>query len=117
MSRWRRIFFDASRVNHKYRKDKQKNFKHILLNNYSHESVGGQTTNIEIDNIKNLIKAAGYRNYFKISNKKNINNIMKSFLKSKGPSFLEIKIDNGSIENLKRPKDFLSLKKKFQRSF
>ena len=95
----------------------KKNFKHILLNNYSHESVGGQTTNIEKVNIKNLIKAAGYRNYFKISNKKNINNTMKSFLNSKGPSFLEIKIDNGSIENLKRPKDFLSLKKSFRGVF
>ena len=31
-----------------------KNFKHILFNNNSHESVGGQTTNIEKLNIKKL---------------------------------------------------------------
>ena len=33
-----------------------KNFKHILLNNNSHESVGGQKTYIEKLNLKNIVK-------------------------------------------------------------
>ena len=37
-----------------------------------HESVGGQATNIDKVNIKSLILSAGYKNYFKISNKKDM---------------------------------------------
>ena len=33
----------------------KKNFKHLLFNNQVHESVGGQSTNIDKVNIKNLI--------------------------------------------------------------
>ena len=39
--------------------------------------------------------------------------ITAKFLKSKGPSLLEIKIKNGSIENLKRPKNLKSIKDLF----
>ena len=93
------------------------NFKHILFNNFSHESVGGQTTNIEKLNIKKLIFSAGYRNFFKISKKNQLNLILFKFLKSKGPSFLEITIKPGSINNLTRPKNLIEIKKKFMKNF
>jgi phosphonopyruvate decarboxylase len=95
----------------------ERNFKHILFNNFSHESVGGQTTNIEKLNIKKLVFAAGYKKYFKISKKNHLSYILKKFLVSKGPCFLEIQIDSGSIENLTRPKNFLDIKNKFKKSF
>ena len=44
----------------------KKNFKHVLLNNFSHESVGGQTTNIDKLNIKNFVLSTGYKKYFLI---------------------------------------------------
>ncbi len=95
----------------------KKNFKHILFNNYSHESVGGQSTNIEKLNIRELVLSAGYKNYFKIKNKNDIIKFLKKFLVSDGPSFLEVKINQGSIQNLKRPNDFINIKKEFIKHF
>jgi phosphonopyruvate decarboxylase len=93
------------------------NFKHILLNNYSHESVGGQPTNIEKLNLKNLVKSAGYKKFYIIKNIRQTKKTLNKFIKSKGPSFLEVKIKSGSMESLKRPKDFLKIKKNFMKSF
>ncbi len=88
----------------------KKNFKHILLNNNSHESVGGQLTNADTINFKNLTKSLNYKKFFIIKNKKELNKKMKDFIRSSGPSFLEIKIKNKSMSNLMRPKSG-SLKK------
>ena len=89
------------------------NLKHILLNNNSHESVGGQPTSAHGIDFKKLVKSIGYKNYFKIKNKNKINLTIKKFLKSKGPSFLEVLISIGSIKNLERPKNLTKIKKKF----
>ena len=96
---------------------KRKNFKHILFNNFSHESVGGQTTNIDKVDIKKLVDAVRYNKYFILNKKKEIKNVLKSFLKQKGPSLLEVKIQQGSIDNLKRPQNLLSIKKEFTKKF
>jgi len=92
---------------------KNNNFKHIILNNNSHESVGGQKTNAAGIDFKKLSNSIGYKNYLKITNKNNIKNVMKKFIKSKGPSLLEVKIKNGSLKNLLRPKNLIKIKKKF----
>ena len=94
-----------------------KNFKHILFNNYSHESVGGQPTNIDKIEIKKLVLSCGYKNYYKIFRKSEVKKTLINFLNSKGPSFLEIQVKNGSINNLKRPKNLLNIKKNFMKSF
>ena len=47
-----------------------KNFKYILINNFSHESVGGQNTNSEIVNFEILSKSVGFKKYLKIIIKK-----------------------------------------------
>ena len=77
---------------------KNTNFKHIILVNNSHESVGGQLTNAAGIDFKKLSKSIGYRNFYKIINKKN-KKILKQFVKSKGPSLLEVKINNGTLKN------------------
>ena len=79
--------FNAFRLISKYWKNWWKNFKHILFNNNSHESVGGQTTNIEKLNIKKLILSSGYKNYYLIKSFDKISITINKFLKSKGPSF------------------------------
>ena len=89
------------------------NFKHILLNNNSHESVGGQTINANKINFNNLTKSVGYKNFFKISKVKKIKFIIKKFLKCKGPSFLEVRISEGTINNLSRQKNLIKVKKQF----
>ncbi len=90
-----------------------KKFKHILFNNNSHESVGGQSTNAEGIDFKSLVKSLGYKSYFKIKKKSETKNIIRKFIKSRGPSFLEVKIKNGSLKNLSRPKNLLRIKKYF----
>ncbi len=91
----------------------RKNFKHILLNNNCHESVGEQDTFAEGTNFPKLCKMLGYKNVFEISYKKDLKKKLNSFLKSNGPSFLEIKIRTGTLKNLIRPNSFLSIKNNF----
>ena len=89
------------------------NIKHILLNNNSHESVGGQTTNAEKIDFRKLSKSLGYKNYFKISNEKNLNINLKKFLDVKKSSFLEVIVQKKLDLKLPRPKNLLAIKKKF----
>ena len=91
----------------------KKNFKHILLNNNSHESVGGQTTNADMIDFRKLTKSLNYKKFFIIKNKSELNKKLKIFIKTKGPCFLEIKIKNSSMPNLMRPGNLKKIKKKF----
>jgi len=89
------------------------NFKHILLNNGSHESVGGQKIDTFKVNFKNISKGFGYKNYYLAKNNLSFNKNLKYFLKSKGPSFFEVYIRSESIKNLSRPKDLIKIKENF----
>jgi phosphonopyruvate decarboxylase len=89
------------------------NFKHILLNNGSHESVGDQKIDTFKVNFKNISKSCGYKNYYLAKNNLSFNQNLKYFLKSKGPSFFEVKIISGSIKNLTRPKNLIKIKEDF----
>ena len=91
---------------------KSKNFKHILLNNNMHESVGGQVTHAKNINFNKLVKSIGYKNYFKANNELNYTKAIKKLMKSSGPSLLEVKINPGTIKNLIRPKNFLKIKRR-----
>ena len=93
----------------------KKNFKHIMLNNDSHESVGGFKTKAKNIDFRNLVKSLNYKNYFKITSSKNYINILKKFLKLPGPSFLEVIITEGVIKNLERPKNLIKIKKEFMK--
>ena len=94
-----------------------KKFKHILLRNNSHESVGGQTTNSDHLDFKKITSGLGFKKYFLIKKKSQYFKILKFFLNSSGPAFLEVRIKNGSIKNLGRPKNLISVKKNFMKKF
>jgi phosphonopyruvate decarboxylase len=89
------------------------NFKHILLNNGSHESVGNQKIDTLKVNFKNISKSFGYKNYYLAKDNLSLNNNLRYFLKSKGPSFFEILIQAKSMKNLSRPKNLLKIKNFF----
>ena len=91
----------------------KKNFKHIMLNNNSHESVGGFETGTNKINFQKLTQSLNYKNYFKIKNNTGHIKIIKKFLKSIGPSFLEVVIREGALKNLERPKRLKDIKKRF----
>ena len=93
--------------------NKKINIKHILLNNNSHESVGGQSTNAEKINFENLSKSLGYKNYFKIKNKNDLKINLKKFLNSKDCCFLEVIIQKKLDLKLPRPKNLIRIKEKF----
>ena len=81
-----------------------KNFLHILINNYCHESVGGQETAISVLNIELLAEAAGYKHYFCAVDKEEIMRSMAEIKELPGPIFFEIRVKKGSRDNLGRPK-------------
>ena len=89
------------------------NFKHILLNNGAHESVGDQKIDTFKVNFKNISKGFGYKNYYFAKNNLSFHQNLKYFLKSKGPSFFEVYIRSESIKNLSRPKDLIKVKENF----
>ena len=89
------------------------NFKHILLNNGAHESVGNQKIDTLKVNFKNISKSFGYKNYYLAKDNLSFVKNLRYFLKSKGPSFFEILIRAKSIKNLSRPKNLIRIKKNF----
>ena len=91
----------------------KKNFKYILLNNSSHESVGSQKTLIDKINLNFISKGFGFENYLEIKNTKEIDKKINLLLKSKKKTFMNVKIMEGSIKNLSRPKNFIHINKKF----
>ncbi len=91
----------------------KKNFKHILFNNGTHESVGGQKTNVNKINFKNITNGLDYKNYYKIKNNKDLKLYFKKFMRCNGPALCEIFIKNESIKNLGRPTNLIQRKKKF----
>tara|TARA_B100001142_G_scaffold330015_1_gene395646 strand:- start:1204 stop:2340 length:1137 start_codon:yes stop_codon:yes gene_type:complete len=79
------------------------NFKHILINNFSHDSVGGQSSNSEVVNFSYLSKSFSYKNFFQISKKSDFNSVFDDFLNSPAPSLLEIIVNKGARSDLPRP--------------
>ena len=91
----------------------KKNYVHVLLNNGTHESVGGQPTSSNLINFKDLSKSVKYRSYCSIKNRKELENKFHKFIKKDGPLFCEIFIKNKSIKNLGRPRNLNKLKNYF----
>ena len=92
-----------------------KNFKYILLNNNSHDSVGGQNTYANDIDFKNLSKSLGFKRFYCITNDKNLKKNIKIFLKDDSLSFLEVKVSNNKIKKLPRPTDLIKIKKLFMK--
>jgi len=94
----------------------KKNLKYILLNNNSHESVGGQETNLANINLNKIVKELNFDDYYIIKNKKDLNLKLKFFLQSKKLSFLEVKMSSfNSNHLLGRPSKFIDIKNNFMK--
>ena len=92
-----------------------KNFKYILLNNNSHDSVGGQSTFANNIDFEKLSKSLGFKKFYSITSATNIKNNIKNFINVKNPSFLKVNISNSKIKNLPRPEDLIQIKKDFMK--
>ena len=90
-----------------------KYFKYILLNNNSHDSVGGQETNANNIDFEKLSKSLGFIKFYSIKNKMDISKNVKNFININKPAFLEVKVTNSKIKKLPRPRDLIKIKNKF----
>jgi len=80
-----------------------KNFKHIIINNGAHDSVGGQpTVAFQID-LPAIAKACGYKEVFRAETSDEIREKMQALTASEGPSLFEIRVNKGARKDLGRP--------------
>ena len=94
-------------------KKEHKNLKYILIDNASHESIGGQPINLRHIDIKSLARSLNFKNFFSTNKKASLPKLFENFLRSDGPSFFHIKIKRGTLENLIRPKNLIGIKNNF----
>tara|TARA_B100000029_G_C17583160_1_gene960298 strand:+ start:1283 stop:2383 length:1101 start_codon:yes stop_codon:yes gene_type:complete len=93
----------------------KRNFKYILLNNNSHDSVGGQSTYANDINFEKLSRSLGFKKFYSIKNKKNLKKNIKKFLTDNTLNFLEVKVSNNKIKKLPRPTNLIKIKKLFMK--
>lgn len=79
------------------------NLVHVVLNNQSHESVGGQPTVAGHIDLEKVALACGYRDYQAVDNLESLSQAWQSLSGKTGPVMLEVKIAKGSRDNLGRP--------------
>jgi len=79
---------------------KPKNLIHVVFDNESHESTGGQPTNSSKINLEKIAKNANYKT-FVIKSKSKLMSVLDEIKKLHGPIFLLIKISS-SKERSKR---------------
>jgi phosphonopyruvate decarboxylase len=79
------------------------NFIHIVLNNGSHESVGGQPTVALSVDIPAIAKANNYKYAVSLSSESDLKAAFKSLSAEKCPALIEVKVRTGSRDDLGRP--------------
>lgn len=92
---------------------KARNFRHVVINNAAHDSVGGQPTVGESISFAKVAKACGYKSCMAVSSANQLKKALKVFVKAKGPALLEVRVKKGSRPGLSRPKSLKKNKKDF----
>ncbi len=80
-----------------------KNFIHIVINNGSHESVGGQPTVADSIDVVKIAEANNYVSAVSVSTPEALNGILTGIVTLEGPALIEIKTKVGSRNDLGRP--------------
>ncbi|KAL3842621.1 hypothetical protein ACJMK2_020614 [Sinanodonta woodiana] len=82
------------------------NFKHILINNGAHDSVGGQPTDAANHtgfSFGAVVLGCGYKEALLAVNEEEVALAVSKMKSMKGPVFLEIKVSKGGRKDLGRP--------------
>jgi len=92
------------------------NLIHIVIDNESHESTGGQPTVSKILNIKEIALNCNYKYATLILSKKDLENELIKVKNVEGPSMVVVKVNQGSRKDLGRPKiSLIELKNNFMK--
>lgn len=79
------------------------NFRHIIINNGAHDSVGGQpTAGLDIS-LVGVAQACGYKYSACCAAPGEVEGCLHKLLQSEGPSLLEVQVDRGHRADLGRP--------------
>ena len=81
------------------------NFKHIILNNEAHDSVGAQPTVAKTTDFCKMALSCGYKEAYCVDNLDDLNKVLDTFTSKKGTQLLEIKVKCGAKADLSRPKE------------
>ena len=79
------------------------NLKHILLNNFVHDSVGAQPTSSKVMNFPKIFEGAGYKKIYSVDTLIKLREVLSDFIQNDELSFLEIKIKPEDGADLPRP--------------
>lgn len=79
------------------------NFKHIIINNGAHDSVGGQPTVAHSIDIQSVLTGCGYKYVSSCAQRDLLVEEISLLLDSQGPAALEIMVDKGARSDLGRP--------------
>jgi len=79
------------------------NFKHVILNNCAHDSVGGQPTASPVVDFPKIADGAGYKKVMKAENSFELEEKMEELLACEGPALLEVRVQKGARKELGRP--------------
>ena len=78
-------------------------FKHVIVNNGAHDSVGGQpTVGFEVD-LCAVAQACGYRWTARVEGAESLASTLAALARESGPAFVEIRVARGARSDLGRP--------------
>jgi phosphonopyruvate decarboxylase len=80
-----------------------KDFLHIILDNETHDSTGGQQTSSPIIRFAEIAAAANYRRTVAADRAYDLRRIVREFRGADGPSLVHVKIQPGSPKDIGRP--------------
>jgi phosphonopyruvate decarboxylase len=80
------------------------NFKHVILNNGVHDSVGGMATAGLQVSFTEIVKACGYTEAWRVERREDLAERVAQLRSQRGPAMLEVMVQRGARADLGRPK-------------
>ena len=94
---------------------KPKNFVHIIFDNNSHESTGGQPTSSNFIKIDKIAKSANYK-VFKTHSKKQLLKFIETSKRISGPIMILVKVNNSNYKSKRVEIKPRQIKNRFMKS-
>lgn len=80
------------------------NYRHVVVNNGAHESVGAQPTVAFDVDLCGVARACGYKTVLRADDEAALSTALAALAKAECPAFLEVRVKVGSRDDLGRPK-------------